>query len=359
MGFLWAYEAFALWDSPWWTAWIVLAYFAAAFIVDGVFRGASFCKYVCPIGQFNFVQSLISPLEIKVSDPVVCTSCQTKDCIRGRDEIPGCELHLYQPRKSSNMDCTFCLDCIHSCPHDNVGVLASIPGKELWRDPFRSGIGRFSRRIDLAALCVVLVFGAFANAAFMTGPLLDGQDRIARALGTESPFLVTTALYLLSLVGMPVLLVGAAAIVSRMWGGLAQSPAAVATMYAYALVPMGFAMWLAHYSFHFFTSYLAIIPTTQRFIADRGWAFLGSPDWSCGCCAPVSGWLLRTQIVFLDLGLLLSLYVGYRIALERSPRLPQANQGRLRHGPCSILVLFATAGIWILFQPMQMLRGAM
>ena len=25
--FLWAYEAFALWDSPWWTAWIALGYF--------------------------------------------------------------------------------------------------------------------------------------------------------------------------------------------------------------------------------------------------------------------------------------------------------------------------------------------
>ena len=67
-GFLWAYEAFALWDSPCWTAWIALAYFAAAFVVDGLFRGASFCKYVCPIGQFNFVQSLVSPLEVKVRD---------------------------------------------------------------------------------------------------------------------------------------------------------------------------------------------------------------------------------------------------------------------------------------------------
>ena len=25
--FLWAYEAFSLWDTPWWTAWIVLTYF--------------------------------------------------------------------------------------------------------------------------------------------------------------------------------------------------------------------------------------------------------------------------------------------------------------------------------------------
>src|SRR5208337_2462436 len=56
IAFLWAYEAFALWDSPWWTAWIVVAYFTAAFVIDGFFRGAAFCKYVCPIGQFNFVQ---------------------------------------------------------------------------------------------------------------------------------------------------------------------------------------------------------------------------------------------------------------------------------------------------------------
>src|SRR5205807_1811727 len=44
--FLWAYEAFALWDSPWWTAWIAIGYFCTAFIIDGFFRGAAFCKYV-------------------------------------------------------------------------------------------------------------------------------------------------------------------------------------------------------------------------------------------------------------------------------------------------------------------------
>ena len=66
--FLWAYEAFSLWNSPRWTAWIALGYLIGALVVDGLFRGASFCKYVCPIGQFNFVQSLVSPLEVKVRD---------------------------------------------------------------------------------------------------------------------------------------------------------------------------------------------------------------------------------------------------------------------------------------------------
>ena len=29
-------------------------------------------------------------------------------------------------------------------------------------------------------------------------------------------------------------------------------------------------MWLAHYSFHFLTSYATVVPTTQRFFADLG-----------------------------------------------------------------------------------------
>jgi cytochrome c oxidase assembly factor CtaG/ferredoxin len=354
--FLWAYEALALWDSPWWTAWLVLAYFAAAFAVDGLFRGASFCKYVCPIGQFNFVQSLVAPWEIKVRDPAVCASCRTKDCIRGGDGIPGCELRLYQPRKSSNMDCTFCLDCIHACPHDNIGILSSSPGAELWRDPHRSGIGRFSRRPDLAVLALVLVFGAFINAAGMTGPLVDWQDRITAAARLPHPVVAATALYLIALVALPVLLIGSAAVVSRRWAQLTRPWTELATRFSYALIPLGFGMWLAHYSFHLLTSYATLVPTTQRFGADLGWTFLGSPNWNCACCVPVAGWLLRLEIMFLDLGLLLSLYAGYRVALWESPRLPQTLRAL---APWAVLMVFLFAvGIWIVFQPMQM-RGTM
>ncbi len=346
--FLWAYEALALWDRPWWTAWVAIGYFGAALVIDGLFRGASFCKYLCPIGQFNFVQSLASPLEVKARDPAVCASCHTKDCIRGRDGIPGCELHLFLPRKAGNMDCTTCLDCVHACPHDNVGLIAGTPAAELWNDRQRSGIGRFGRRPDIAALIIVLVFGAFANAAGMVGPVAEGQDWLMSLIGVRSPLLATTAFYLLALVALPLLAVGGAAALCRWWGQLESGTLEVATRYAYALVPLGFGMWLAHYSFHFLTSYDAAIPVAQRLAGDLGLTGLGTPVWSCDCCRPVTGWLLPLELLFLDVGLLLSLYTGYRLAPSLKALAPWA----------LLMVLLFAAGVWILLQPMQM-RGTL
>jgi cytochrome c oxidase assembly factor CtaG len=354
--FLWAYEAFALWDSPWWTAWIAVGYFLAAFAIDGLFRGAAFCKYLCPIGQFNFVQALASPLEVKVRDPNVCASCRTKDCLRGRDGIPGCELHLFLPRKAGNMDCTACLDCVHACPHDNVGLIAGTPGAELWHDRQRSGVGRFGKRTDLAALVVVLVFGAFANAAGMVGPVADWQEQLAVSTGVRSRVLTTTAFYFAALIALPALAVGVAAALSRWWGRLTVRRLEVARRYCYALLPLGFAMWLAHYSFHFLTSCDTALPTAQRFAADHGWTFLGSPAWLSCCCRPVGTWVLHLEVLFLDLGLLLSLYTGYRVALSQSPGLSAALKA-LAPWALLMLLLFA-AGVWIVFQPMQM-RGTL
>ncbi len=352
--FFWSYEAFALWDSPRLTAWIAIGYFIAAFAIDGLFRGASFCKHLCPIGQFNFVQSLVSPLEVKVRDGDVCESCRTKECIRGTDAgLHGCELGLYLPKKSGNLDCTYCLDCIHVCPRDNIGILAVVPGNDLWSEANHSGIGRLKDRPDLAALVLLLVFGAFANAGGMVAPVLAWQHSAAQRLGLGTPLAVTTAYYAVVLIVLPLLTVGLASILSDRWGGGGANRWETATRFSYALVPIGFSMWLAHYGYHLLTSYRTAIPAAQRFAASLGWAALGTPDWGDACCQSVGDWMPRYEILCLDLGLLLSLYSGYRIALGRAAAPAKA------FAPWALLIalLFAT-GVWIVLQPMTM-RGTM
>src|SRR3984957_7675898 len=188
--YFWAYEAFSLWNSPWLTAWMILSYFLAALLIDGIFQGGSFCKYVCPVGQFHFVQSLLSPLEVKVRKPDVCRTCKTFDCIRGGSEQRGCELNLFQPKKKGNMYCTFCMDCVHAGPHENGGLIGVIPGKDLWNRAQRSSVGPFANRFDLAVLVLILVFGALANAAGMIAPVAGLLDRARFLFDLQRPVII-------------------------------------------------------------------------------------------------------------------------------------------------------------------------
>lgn len=365
VAFFWGYEAFDLWNSPWLTAWLVLAYFAAAFVLDGFFRGAAFCKYACPIGSFNFINSVASPAEVRVRDSGVCEACETKDCIAGRYEVDpgsgdarlvqsGCELWLFQPRKVGNLDCTFCLDCVQACPHDNVGIIPRLPGRELVRDRWRSGIGRLTARPDLLALALVVVFASFVNAAGMIGPAHAVQAAIGRGLGTSSEVVAWTVFLLLGLGVVPALLLWATARASA-WLAPGDVPVRrIVLRMGWGLVPLGFGMWIAHYAFHFLASGLTLIPVLHRAAGDAGLAS-GSPDWSLGAILP-AGWLVPLELLALEAGLLGSIVLLHYIARSTFG----AGRGARRaFAPWALLsVVLAGAGAWVMTQPMEM-RGMM
>jgi ferredoxin len=352
---LFIYELFDLWSSPWWTAWLILAYFITVLVVDGLFKHASFCKFVCPIGQFNFIASTLSPFEVKVRDQGACTSCRTKDCIRGRREpasdlvvIRGCELALFQPRKVGNMDCTFCLDCVHACPHDNVGILSRLPGSELLSDPIRSGIGYFSRRKDLAALAIVFTFGALLNAFGMVSPVYAVERWLGRILRVSHEAPVLSVIFTVFLIVEPVLLLGLAGLSARAWADIRCGLLPLTVRYAYGLVPLGFGMWLAHYSFHFLSGLYTIIPVTQSTVASLGFSFLGEPRWALRGLP--SNIVLVIEIGFLLLGLAGSLLVTYGLAEDDSREKPA--QAFIPWA--TVCVVLWAASMWLMFQPMEM-----
>src|SRR4030095_2201564 len=137
----------------------------------------------------------------------------------GNDAQRGCELALFQPKKSGNMDCTFCLDCIHACPHQHVGIIATSPVSQLAVDHYRSALGRLSQRTDVAALVLLLVFGAFVNAAGMVGPVAEMERTLQQRLALESMLPVTSALFVLALLVVPLLLTALCGVVGHSLSG--------------------------------------------------------------------------------------------------------------------------------------------
>ena len=114
--------------------------------------------------------------------------------------------------------------------------------------------------------------------------------------------------------------------------------------YSYALIPIGFGMWLAHYGFHFFTGLYTIIPVTQ----DAAAGLLGEPRWT------LVGLPLRLvqplELGFLLCGAIGSLVVAYRLAEEDSPGRPL----RVFAPWAAVCLLLLAAGVWLIQQPMDM-----
>ncbi|MCB9922332.1 MAG: FesM [Planctomycetaceae bacterium] len=362
---LFAYEWLDLWSNPLWTGMLIVTYFAAALIVDSLFRRASFCKYFCPVGQFNFLSSTLSPLEVAVRDKAVCDDCQTKDCIRGvrRSENPssehyqlpivqrGCELALFQPRKVGNLDCTFCLDCVYACPHDNVGILARLPAEQLATIGTRSGIGKVERRFDFTVLATIFTFGALLNAFAMISPVYALEQSIADFTGLRVEWPILTGMFTVALVLEPAILLGAAAVATRWCTGSQESILSIVNHFARSLVPMGFGIWLAHYGFHFLTGFLTVVPVAQNAaLQSFGLPLLGEPLWQLGGLP--ESIVFPMEVGFLSLGLLGSWLVAWSIARNVMPR-------RTVNGfvPWALLyLLLLTAALWIMTQPMDM-RG--
>ena len=243
------------------------------------------------------------------------------------------------------------MDCVEACPHQNVGLIAVIPGKELWSGEPRSSIGPLAKRFDVAVLVFILVFGALANAAGMIAPVAILLDRAQFLFDLQRPAVI--ALFLtFGMLLIPGLIVCLAAFLSRRLGRLQVPIKPLISDFAMTLVPLGFATWLAHFVFHLFTGSHMPIPVVERIALDLHLGWFGKPDWG------ISSWavpqLLDFEILFLDLGLLVSLYAGWKVAQRYHN---SKKRSLLIFTPWSLVyVLFFLVAIWIIFQPMEM-RG--
>ncbi len=376
LAFFLSYEIFDLWASPWLTAWLAIGYFGAALAVDVLFPAGTFCRYVCPLGNFNFALASASPTQITAVDPDVCRRCEHKPCLHGRytaEEMPtalvlplagstagfvprsevvspngdgffpGCETDLFVPTMTSNMDCTLCLNCVRACPYDNVALTVRAPGRELHHNPW-------ARRGRLATITmgVVLTFFGVMNALAMIPPFFDAAERLSEALGTRNEAILLVALYGgVTVIGLAVTLLAATA--ADALGGAKVNVRTAFERWGYVVLALGVGFWAAHYTFHFLTGALSIVPVFQHFFEYRGFAV--DPNWRLAQVVP-SGLLFGIQAVISALAGVLALYTTARIGLRDFGR-----RGVLAMWPMFVFVLvFLALQLVILAQPMEM-RG--
>ena len=348
VAFLFLYEWLDLWAGPRLTAAVIIGYFAGAFVLEALFAESPFCKYVCPLGTFNFVAATTSPTQITVRDRDVCRTCPGKECVNGSPRALGCGTELFPPMLRSNLDCVFCLDCARACPYDNVALAVRPPGRELVDDAW-------PRRWDVGFLVIVFAFAAPANAFGMVPPFYDLLAWLSAALGTANEFVLLALVFGLLFLLLPAAVSLAAARLSRALAGRDEPLRVSFSRYAPAFVPLGVAVWAAHYGFHFATGALALIPVFQTFLIDHGLTGLGAPNWRLGPILP-GAWLLPLQTVIVLGGFAATLYVGQRIGRRDFGSPPQAMRALL---PWLLVWLALAAAALATFNlPMEM-RGTM
>lgn len=359
------YEWLDLWASPLLTAWVIIGYFLASFVLEALFTESAFCKYVCPLGTFNFVYSTASPTQISIKDPAVCHTCVGKECVNGSyapqpiirlDEIagghtrevhhgpqgtPGCGTLLFAPQIQSNLECTMCLDCVRACPHDNASLFLRAPGREL------SQPGAWPQRWDVSFLVILLTAMGLTNALGMVPPIYELQQTLAESFGITSELLILLIIFGVTSLLLPVALTLLAGSLARLLTSTVKKLSLRETVAAFApaFVPVGLGIWIAHYTFHLLIGLWTIIPVFQEFIGQPGeWGRFGgvnSPDI-----------ISLVQVVGIVGGLLWSLMLAQRTAMRLYRR--DAVFGLL---PWALLLL-AVAGlaVWIFGLPMEM-RG--
>jgi hypothetical protein len=182
----------------------------------------------------------------------------------------------------------------------------------------------------------------------MTGPVMMWMHHWHAKLGLSSMVPVVTVFYVISLLIVPGMLVAACGWASSYWGQLNLTPISVICRFALAFIPVGFGMWLAHFSNHLLAGWSTIIPVAGRFL----WP-VTSVNYPA---AFVPEWLPSMELIFLDAGLLLTLYAMWGVACRL------VNGGRSSVPVVLPWALLASglysAGVWVVFQPMQM-RGMM
>lgn len=146
--------------TPGVTSVVLAAMLFAAVALSMVFERRAFCRYVCPVGGFIGLYAQTAPVELRIKDKNVCVRCAGKPCYNGSAAGAGCPWDVFPGGLTRNTYCGLCLECIRTCPHDNIAVNLR---------PFAADLERPASRLDEAFKAFIMLGAALVYAYVLMG----------------------------------------------------------------------------------------------------------------------------------------------------------------------------------------------
>jgi hypothetical protein len=287
------------------TAWMLLGFLLLGVLLSIAFDGRVFCRYVCPVGGFIGLYALMSPLELRVKDVRVCQQHANKECLAGTECSYGCPWLVYPGTLQRNAYCGLCGECLRGCSKDNIALNVRPVGSDL--------LVAGERRLDEAYKALIMLSCALLYSVVLLGPWgwlknLANMRSVAE-WGLYALGFLTVALFLIPGCFLAI------TTLSRRLGGLRTPLTRLFADYAYGLVPLGLAGWVAFtLSFVLVNGSYAVPVLSDPF--GWGWNLLGTADF------PWQPFLMQVlpalQVATLLAGLAFSILIAYRIALQNS-----------------------------------------
>ncbi len=217
------------------TAVVLLAFLFVAIGTSLVFERRAFCRFLCPVGGFIGLYAQLAPVALRVKNKATCAAHLEKSCYRGSGDGAGCPWLLYPGTLAKNTYCGLCLECVRTCPHDNIAIHLRPFGADL--------LSPTGRRLDEAFKGFIMLGAAIVYSAVMLGPW--GALKMA-AYDIDSARWFTYALAVLAFIngvlpGLFLCTVQTARALSRSTQPVRRSFIA----FAYSLVPLGLMAWIA------------------------------------------------------------------------------------------------------------------
>ncbi|WP_146155701.1 4Fe-4S binding protein, partial [Enhygromyxa salina] len=353
----WLEIAYDAANRPWLTSIFGIFMVLLSWLCLVLFERKAMCRYVCFVGRVSGQYATMGMLELRRRDNAVCRSCETSDCVHGREGVGyACPTSEYMGAMNDNQYCTLCTECVKSCPHDNIALNLRSSGADLLH-PHRA-------KIDEAYMAIlVFIVSAFHGAAMI--PLWKEWETGLRGwlvdhdlLGTKELFagsdggVLTFTLMMLGCIFAPALIYWLLCAAMHLASGRRDvSIRKLFIRFAYTLLPIALFYHLAHNATHVFWEWSKL----RRLVSDPlGWG----TDWFGTARAPLTSlWEPETiwylQVALVVIGHAYGIFVAQREAFRVFDGDKKASF-RVHLVMIVGMIAMSVLSLWLLAQPMYM-----